>query len=69
MSKQSSKVRTIDKKQPVNEEYFSYLGSMITNDARCKIEVNSRIVTATHHSTRRRNFSPATGAYILERNI
>jgi len=27
-------------------EYFSHLGSKITNDARCKYEINSRIVMA-----------------------
>jgi len=42
---------------------------MITNDARCTSEIKSRIVMAKHHSTRRRNFSSETGAYILERNI
>ena len=31
------------KKQPENAEYFSYLGSMITNDARCTGEIESTI--------------------------
>jgi hypothetical protein len=31
----------IDQKQLV--EYFSYLGSMITKDARCTLEVKSRV--------------------------
>jgi hypothetical protein len=33
----------IDQKQLENVEYFSYLGSMITNDARCTCEIESRI--------------------------
>ena len=45
-SKQSPKVWTTDQKQPANQEYFSYLGSMITNDARCTSEIKSRIVMA-----------------------
>jgi hypothetical protein len=28
----------IDQKRPENVEYFKYLGSLITNDARCKHE-------------------------------
>jgi hypothetical protein len=27
-------------------EYFNYLGSMITNDAKCTSEIKSRIATA-----------------------
>jgi hypothetical protein len=34
-------------------EYFKYLGSMVTNDARCTREIKSRIAMATQHSTRR----------------
>jgi hypothetical protein len=30
----------IDQKQPENVDYFNYLGSMITNDARCTRELN-----------------------------
>jgi DNA-directed RNA polymerase specialized sigma54-like protein len=33
----------IDQKQLENVEYFNYLGSMITNDARCTSEIKSRI--------------------------
>jgi len=35
----------IDKKQE-NVECFSHLGSMITNETRCKYEIKSRIATA-----------------------
>jgi hypothetical protein len=31
-------------KQPEDVEYFNYLGSMITNDARCTREIKSGIV-------------------------
>jgi len=36
----------IDQKQVENVEYFIYLGSTITNDARCTNGIKSRIVTA-----------------------
>jgi hypothetical protein len=36
----------IDQKQLENVEYFSYLGSLITNDARCTCEIKSRISMA-----------------------
>ena len=37
----------MDQKQPENEEYLNYLGSMIRNDARRTWEIKSRIVMAT----------------------
>jgi hypothetical protein len=36
----------IDQKQLENMECFNYLGSMITNDARCTREIKSRIAMA-----------------------
>jgi hypothetical protein len=36
----------IDKKQWENVEYFNYLGSMLTNDARCAHEIKSRTAMA-----------------------
>jgi hypothetical protein len=36
----------IDKKQVENVEEFNYLGSMITNDARCTREIKARIAMA-----------------------
>jgi hypothetical protein len=36
----------IDQKQLENVEYFNYLGSMTTNDARCTREIKSRIAMA-----------------------
>jgi hypothetical protein len=44
ISKQPSPIQIkIDQKQPENVEYFNYLGSMITNGARCTSEIISRI--------------------------
>ena len=40
-------------------KYFSYLGSMITNDARCAREFNPGLSWQKQHSTARRLFSPA----------
>ena len=34
----------VDKKQQGNLEYFSYVGSMITYDARCTWEIKSKTV-------------------------
>jgi hypothetical protein len=47
----------VDQKQPENMEYFSYLCSMVTNNARCTCEIKS---------TKRKLFSPAnwTSIYI-----
>jgi hypothetical protein len=42
----SSVQTTIDKKQLENEEYFSYLGSTITNSAGCTEALTSRIAIA-----------------------
>jgi hypothetical protein len=36
----------IDQKQLENVEYINELGSKITNDARCAIEIKSRIAMA-----------------------
>jgi hypothetical protein len=36
----------IDQKQLENVESFKYLGSMLTNDARCTCEIKSRIAVA-----------------------
>jgi hypothetical protein len=36
----------IHQKQPENVEYFNYMGSVITNDARCTGEIKSGIAMA-----------------------
>ena len=51
----------IDQKQLENVEYFNYLGSMITNGARCKREIKSRIAMAKQLSTRKGSFYQQTG--------
>jgi len=33
----------VDQNQSENVEYFSYLGSVVTNDVRCTREIKSRI--------------------------
>jgi hypothetical protein len=44
ISKQPSPIQiVVDQKQPENVEYFSYLGSVVTNDVRCTSEIKSRI--------------------------
>ena len=44
ISKQLSPAQIIiDYKQPENVEYLKYLGSMITNEARCAREIKFRI--------------------------
>jgi hypothetical protein len=43
-SRQSSLVHIIEQKLSEKVECFSYLGSIITNDARCTREIKSRIV-------------------------
>jgi len=43
---QSPKQVMIDQKQLQNVEYFNYLGSMITTDARCTREIKSWIAMA-----------------------
>ena len=47
ISRQPSLEQTMtDQKQLENVEYFNYLGSMITNSARCTCEIKSRIAIA-----------------------
>jgi hypothetical protein len=47
ISRQSSLVQIMTyQKQPENVEYFNYLGSIITNAAKCTCEIKSRIAMA-----------------------
>jgi hypothetical protein len=47
ISRQPPRIKIMtDQKQLENVEYFNYLGSMITNDARCTREIKSRIALA-----------------------
>jgi hypothetical protein len=45
----------IDQKQLENVVYFNYLGSMITNDARCTREIKSRIAMAKTAFNKKKN--------------
>jgi hypothetical protein len=45
----------IDQKQLENVEYFNYLSSMITNDARCTREIKSRIAIAKAAFSKKKN--------------
>jgi hypothetical protein len=45
----------IDQKQLEKMEYFNYLGSMITNDARCTREIKSRIAMAKAAFNKKKN--------------
>jgi hypothetical protein len=60
ISRQPSPMKImIDQNQLENVEYFNYLGSMITSDARCTREIKSRIAMAKKQHSTRRLFSPA----------
>jgi hypothetical protein len=61
ISRQPSQIQImIDQKQPENVEYFKYLDSMITNDARCIRETKSRIAMAKAAFSKKRTlFLPA----------
>jgi hypothetical protein len=51
----------IGQKQPDNAEYFNYMGSLTTNDARCTREIKSRIAMAKkYHSRSKILFALAT---------
>jgi len=43
MARQPSVQVMVDQKQVVNVEHFSYLSNMITNNARCTLEIECRI--------------------------
>jgi hypothetical protein len=48
-----------DQKKLENVEYFNYLSSMITNDARCTREIKSRISMLKVAFSRKKFLSPA----------
>ena len=51
----------IDQKQLKSVEYFSYLGSMITNGARCTREIKSRIAIAKATFNSKKTFHQQIG--------
>jgi hypothetical protein len=48
----------IHQKQLENVEYFNYLGSMVTNNARCTREIKSRNAMAKAEFNKKKLFSP-----------
>jgi hypothetical protein len=56
----------IDQKQLKNVEYFNYLGSMITNDARYTREIKSRIAMAKAAFNKKESFFLQTGLKFKE---
>jgi hypothetical protein len=56
----------IHKKQLENVEYFNYLGSMITNDARCTLEIKSRIAMAKAALKKKKTFRQQIGLTFKE---
>jgi hypothetical protein len=57
----------IDQKQLENVEYFNYLGSMITSDARCTREIKSRIAMAKNSiQQEEKSFHQQTGIKFKE---
>jgi hypothetical protein len=61
ISRQPSTIKImIDQKQLENVEYFNYLGSMITNDARCTHEMKSRIAMAKSAFNKKKNLFTST---------
>jgi hypothetical protein len=67
LRERSSLQIVITQRQLEYVEYFSYLGSMITNDLRCTREIEARIAMAKAEINRRL-FSSANWTYILGRN-
>jgi putative lipoic acid-binding regulatory protein len=60
----------IDRKQLENVEYFNYLGSMITNDARCTREMKSRIAMAKAAFNKKKNlFSSKLDLYLSKKLV
>jgi hypothetical protein len=56
ISRQPSPMKImIDQKQLENVEYFNYLGSMITYDARCTREIKCRIAVAKAAFNKKKN--------------
>jgi hypothetical protein len=56
ISRQPSPMKImIDQKQLENVEYLNYLGSMITNDAKCTREIKSRVAMAKAAFNKKKN--------------
>jgi hypothetical protein len=58
ISRQPTPLRIMTDRKPVdNVEEFNYLGSMITNDARCTREIKARIAMAKAAFNRKKTLS------------
>jgi hypothetical protein len=67
ISRQPSPMKImIDQKQLENVEYFNYLGSMITSDARCTREIEYRIAMAKAAFNKKKTFHQQTGLKFKE---
>jgi hypothetical protein len=56
----------VDQKQPENVEYFNYLGSPITGDARCTREIKSWIAIAKAAFNKKKTFHQQIGVKLKE---
>jgi len=59
----------IDKKQLENVEYLSYLGSLITDDARCTGVTKYRIITTKAASNKRTLFTSKMDTYLRKKLV
>jgi len=58
-----------DQKQLENVEYFSCLGSMITNDARCTWEIKSRIAMGIADFNKKTSFNNKLDLHLRKRLV
>jgi hypothetical protein len=58
-----------DQKQVETVEYFIHLGSTITNDAKCMLEIKSSIAMAKKRSTRRIIFVSKLGVNLMKKLV
>jgi hypothetical protein len=70
ISRQPPQIGTrIDKKQSENVEYFNFLGSMITSDARCTREIKSSIAMTKAAFNKKKTFHQQIGLKFKEKTI
>ena len=59
----------IDPKQPKDEEYFNYLGSMVTNDERYAREIKFRIAMAIAAFNKKTPFTNRLGLNLRKKPV
>jgi hypothetical protein len=59
----------IDQKQLENVEYYNYLDTMITNDARCTREIKSNIAMAKAPFKRKKNLFTSKQDFSLTKKL